>query len=353
MSGRRGQPGPHRARRGAGVSGRRLLDRALARRDRVRAPGRGEAGVGKTRLLRELAARAPDAGFGVLTGSASSWAARACRSPRWSTRCARSPGRRRPTSWPAPRPGRAASWPGCCPSSRRTPRAAGPARRRGPADGAAARARPRRARPAERGPAAAARRRGPALGRPVHPRPGRVPVRRCRARRVLLVITYRSDELHRRHPLRPLLAGWERLRGRRPRPAAPVQPRRGRRPARRRSSARTPRRGVVDVVFDRSGGNAFFVEELAARGARRRRPGATCRRRCATCCCAGSSADPAAQRLLRTASVAGRGGAGPAARRGRRVSPRPSSSRRCGRRWTNHLLRGRRQRATATRSGTR
>ena len=37
-------------------------------------------------------------------------------------------------------------------------------------------------------------------------------IRSLRGSRVLLVATYRSDELHRRHPLRPLLAGWERLR---------------------------------------------------------------------------------------------------------------------------------------------
>ncbi len=35
-------------------------------------------------------------------------------------------------------------------------------------------------------------------------------IRSLRAARVLLVITYRPDELHRRHPLRPLLAAWER-----------------------------------------------------------------------------------------------------------------------------------------------
>src|SRR5262249_30536548 len=37
-------------------------------------------------------------------------------------------------------------------------------------------------------------------------------VRSLRDARVLLVVTCRSDELHRRHPLRPLLTGWERAR---------------------------------------------------------------------------------------------------------------------------------------------
>ncbi|WP_422664788.1 AAA family ATPase [Acrocarpospora corrugata] len=37
-------------------------------------------------------------------------------------------------------------------------------------------------------------------------------VRTLRDVPVLLVGTYRSDEIHRRHPLRPLLSGWERMR---------------------------------------------------------------------------------------------------------------------------------------------
>ena len=38
-------------------------------------------------------------------------------------------------------------------------------------------------------------------------------VRSAREERVCLVVTYRSDELHRRHPLRPLLAELERASG--------------------------------------------------------------------------------------------------------------------------------------------
>ena len=38
-------------------------------------------------------------------------------------------------------------------------------------------------------------------------------VRALQGTRVLLVLTYRSDEVDRRSPLRPLLSGWERLRG--------------------------------------------------------------------------------------------------------------------------------------------
>src|SRR5689334_8470886 len=37
-------------------------------------------------------------------------------------------------------------------------------------------------------------------------------VRALRDARVLLAVTFRSDELHRSHPLRPLVTGWERVR---------------------------------------------------------------------------------------------------------------------------------------------
>src|SRR4051812_26408243 len=37
-------------------------------------------------------------------------------------------------------------------------------------------------------------------------------VRALRATRVLAVVTFRSDELHRAHPLRPVLTSWERVR---------------------------------------------------------------------------------------------------------------------------------------------
>ena len=108
-----------------------------------------------------------------------------------------------------PRPG----CPGCCPNSPR-PRHRRPADRPGPpvrtcrkpscSSSCSARS------PAKRRSAGAVRDRGPALGRPVHAGPDRVPVRSLRNARVLLVVTYRSDELHRRHPLRPLLTSWER-----------------------------------------------------------------------------------------------------------------------------------------------
>ena len=91
-------------------------------------------------------------------------------------------------------------------------------------------------------------------------------VRNLRHGRLLLVMTYRSDELHRRHPLRPFLAELDR----------------GRR-AERLELARFGRDEVAaqlagilgapappeltERIHARSDGNAFFVEELAATAA--------------------------------------------------------------------------------------
>ena len=130
-------------------------------------------------------------------------------------------------------------------------------------------------------------------------------IRSLRGVRVVLLATYRSDELNRRHPLRPLLASWERLRT-----VQHVELRRfepGEVAAQLGAILGTePGAGLVNLVFDRSGGNAYLVEELA--GVMR------------------GGGDPAdlppsladvllsrvdalslgAQRLLRTAAVAGR-----------------------------------------------
>ncbi|MEU3742394.1 AAA family ATPase [Streptomyces sp. NPDC032198] len=81
--------------------------------------------------------------------------------------------------------------------------------------------------------------------------------------RLLIVTTYRSDDLHRRHPLRPALAEYERLRT-----VTRIEL-----PAFDRSEVRlqlaaihgeAPTEQVLGRVFDRSEGNAFFVEELAS-----------------------------------------------------------------------------------------
>lgn len=85
--------------------------------------------------------------------------------------------------------------------------------------------------------------------------------RNLRAGRLLVLATYRSDDLHRRHPLRPLLAELDRLRT-----VQRLELHRldheqvGRQMAGILGTA--PERAVLDEVFRRSEGNPFFVEEL-------------------------------------------------------------------------------------------
>ncbi|MFU8873090.1 helix-turn-helix transcriptional regulator [Micromonospora sp. SL4-19] len=90
-------------------------------------------------------------------------------------------------------------------------------------------------------------------------------VRAARAARLLLVCTYRTDELHRGHPLRPFLAELDRARGvdrvelgrlDRDGTAAILADLLGAEPATR----------AVDDVHRRTQGNPFFIEELAAAG---------------------------------------------------------------------------------------
>jgi predicted ATPase/DNA-binding CsgD family transcriptional regulator len=86
-------------------------------------------------------------------------------------------------------------------------------------------------------------------------------VRALHGARVVLVLTYRSDELHRAHPLRPLVRGWDRVRS--------VE-----RVALERFTpeevgaqlasivGEPPGQDTVESVFERSEGNAFLVEEI-------------------------------------------------------------------------------------------
>lgn len=86
--------------------------------------------------------------------------------------------------------------------------------------------------------------------------------RTLRTGRLVVVGTYRSDDIHRRHPLRPLLAELDRLRTVRRIELA----RFNRAEVRRQLAgilADTPEPALVDEIFERSDGNAFFVEELA------------------------------------------------------------------------------------------
>jgi DNA-binding CsgD family transcriptional regulator len=93
-------------------------------------------------------------------------------------------------------------------------------------------------------------------------------VRTLRGGRVTLVASYRSDELHRRHPLRPLLAELVRIPDLERVELAPF----GREELAEhlRSMAGEPVTAeAVDRILARSEGNAFFAEELVAAGAMR------------------------------------------------------------------------------------
>ncbi len=90
-------------------------------------------------------------------------------------------------------------------------------------------------------------------------------VRNAREARMLFIGTYRSDELHRRHPLRPLLAELQRLESvditelnafgadELAEQLAGI-------------TGEAPDPELVSTVLSRSGGNPFFVEELMAAG---------------------------------------------------------------------------------------
>ncbi|MEU1123275.1 AAA family ATPase [Streptomyces sp. NPDC005899] len=86
--------------------------------------------------------------------------------------------------------------------------------------------------------------------------------RTLRSGRLVVIGTYRADDVHRRHPLRPLLAELDRLRTVR----RVELDRFSRAEVGRQLTgilAAAPEATLVDDIFDRSDGNAFFVEELA------------------------------------------------------------------------------------------
>ncbi|MFC7219080.1 AAA family ATPase [Streptomyces polyrhachis] len=87
-------------------------------------------------------------------------------------------------------------------------------------------------------------------------------VRSVQSARLLILATYRSDDVHRRHPLRPFLAELDRLRT-----VRRVELERLTLEEVRRQLAgiggSEPERGRVAHIHARSEGNPFFVEELA------------------------------------------------------------------------------------------
>jgi DNA-binding CsgD family transcriptional regulator len=88
-------------------------------------------------------------------------------------------------------------------------------------------------------------------------------VRNLRHGRLLLVGTYRSDELHRRHPLRPFLAELDRGRRVERLELARFGPAEVAAQLAGIQGAPVPAE-LAGRIHARSGGNAFFVEELAA-----------------------------------------------------------------------------------------
>ena len=88
------------------------------------------------------------------------------------------------------------------------------------------------------------------------------------APRLLLVVTYRTDDLHRGHPLRPMLAQLERLRW-----VERLELRRLSRPdvavLLRGLTEREPEPALIDAIHGRSEGNPLFVESPVTCGADR------------------------------------------------------------------------------------
>lgn len=78
---------------------------------------------------------------------------------------------------------------------------------------------------------------------------------------VAMVVSYRAEDLHRRHPLRAQVAEWGRVRGVHRMLLDPLGPAAVRALIRELHPEALPESGVSDIV-QRAEGNAFFVEEL-------------------------------------------------------------------------------------------
>ena len=90
-------------------------------------------------------------------------------------------------------------------------------------------------------------------------------VRSARLTNVLLLATYRTDELHRGHPLRPFLAELDRVRGVH-RVELDRLERDGTAEMLTHLLGSEPDPVLVDTVHDRAQGNPFFIEQFAASG---------------------------------------------------------------------------------------
>jgi DNA-binding CsgD family transcriptional regulator len=89
--------------------------------------------------------------------------------------------------------------------------------------------------------------------------------RTLRQERVCMILTYRADELHRRHPLRPLLSELERLERARRIQLEPFD-RAEMSEALADILGAEPDGALLDRLFTRSEGNPLFTEELLAAG---------------------------------------------------------------------------------------
>ena len=90
-------------------------------------------------------------------------------------------------------------------------------------------------------------------------------IRSTRSPHVLLIITYRTDELHRGHPLRPFLAELDRVRGVH-RMELDRLDRDGTAEMLTHLLGFEPEPGTVDTINERAQGNPFFIEQFAASG---------------------------------------------------------------------------------------
>ena len=126
--------------------------------------------------------------------------------------------------------------------------------------------------------------------------------RNVRSERLTLLATYRTDEVVRKHPLTPFLAELERS-GRAERVTLPRLDRKEVAQLLTAIQGETPEPDVVDQIYARSEGNPFFAEELLAAGLPTGRLPETLREVLLT---RAASLTGRSRDLLRVASAAGR-----------------------------------------------
>ena len=109
--------------------------------------------------------------------------------------------------------------------------------------------------------------------------------------RVALIGTYRTDDLHRRHPLRPVVAELLRLPSVTAVDLAPLDPSDLAEHLTAAAHGRIDATGLNDIVA-RAEGNAYYAEELLAASVSGDRPGRACPPGWRRCCSAGWNSFP-------------------------------------------------------------